>query len=334
MKIVFFDVDPWAKTHIHKAFPTAELVPDRLTSENVHIYKDVDIISTFHTSDLSCDVINELPHLKMIATRSTGFNHIDTGVCTRRKIIASYVPSYGKHTVAEHTFGLILTLTRKLFDAIYRTKHDGKFNLVGLQGTDLFGKTLGIIGLGEIGMSVLKIAKGFGMDVLVYTRTQDDTIAQEFGFEYAPTVEALLKKSDVITLHVPLLPQTQHLINMKSIQHIKKGAFLINTARGGLIETEAVLKALTDGILAGVGLDVLENEIDFQEEADLISTHIRKKIDYENIVADHILIRHPQVVVTPHNAFNSTEARLRILDTTFDNIHAFLDGKPQNIIAV
>lgn len=121
---------------------------------------------------------------------------------------------------------------------------------------------------------------------------------------------------------------------MKSIEHIKRGAFLINTARGGLIETEAVLKALEEGILAGVGLDVLENEIDFQEEADLISSHFRKKVDYENLVIDHILIKHPQVVVTPHNAFNSTEARLRILDTTFANIHAFIDGKPQNIIAV
>lgn len=333
MKLVFFDVDPWAKPHIHKEFPTAELVTDRLSNENVHIYKEYEVVSTFHTSDLSCDIINALPHLKMIATRSTGFNHIDTGVCTRRKIVASYVPSYGKHTVAEHTFGLILTLTRKIYDAIYRTKHDGQFHIVGLQGTDLFGKTLGIVGLGEIGMAVMKIAKGFGMNVLVFTRTQDASMAQEYEFEYAPTLESLLNKSDVVSLHCPLLPQTHHLINQKSIEHFKKGAYLINTARGGLVDSEALLQALESGVLAGVGLDVLENEVDFQEEADLISSHIRKKIDYENLVIDHILLKHPRVVVTPHNAFNSTEARLRILRTTFDNIHAFIDGKPQNIIA-
>lgn len=334
MKIVFFDVDEWAKPHIQKAFPTAELSPDKLTEENVHLYKDVEIVSTFHTSDLSKAVIKNLPKLKMTSTRSTGFNHIDVPFCIEGDITACNVPTYGKRTVAEHTFGLILTLTRNLYQAIHRTKHENRFNVVGLQGTDIFGKTLGIIGLGEIGMTVLKIAKGFGMDVIVYTRTHDESLAQEYDFEYVKDVDELLKKADIITLHLPLNEHTKHIINKKNVTKIKKGAFLVNTARGGLIDTEALIEGLQAEIFAGIGLDVLEDEIEFKEEADLLSAHFRKKINYENLVLDHILMTHPKVVITPHNAFNSTEARLRILHTTFDNINSFIEGTPQNLIAV
>jgi D-lactate dehydrogenase len=333
MKIAFFDVDHWSKPMIHKAFPTAEIITDNLTLDNVHLYKDIEILSTFHTSDVSCDVLEKMPHLKMIATRSTGFNHVDVPMCAKNGIVLSNVPTYGRRTVAEHTFGLILTLTRKLYDAIHRTKHDGLFNVIGLEGTDLFGKTIGIVGLGEIGTSVMKIAQGFGMDVLVYTRTQDPSLAQENSFEYAQDLDDLLKRSDVITLHLPFTPQTEHIINMKNIEHVKRGAYLINTARGGLVETEAILHGLKEEILAGAGLDVLENEVELQEEADLLSTHIRKKIGYETLVMDHVLLSHPRVVVTPHNAFNSREARVRIMQTTFDNIHAFLGGKPMNVVS-
>lgn len=332
MKIAFFDVDPWAKTHIHKAFPTAELSPDPLTEENAHLYEKFDIISTFHTSDLSEKVIAKLKNLKMLATRSTGFNHMDIACCQKKKIVACNVPTYGRRTVAEHTWGLILTLTRRLYDAIHRTKHDGKFNIVGLRGMDVFGKTLGIIGLGEIGTTVMKIAKGFGMKVLVYTRTQDEELSHEYDFEYAKDLDDLLKRSDVITIHLPLNKHTEHIINTKNITNIKKGAYLINAARGELIDTDAILLGLNEGILEGVGLDVLESEVEFQEEADFLSAQVRTKIDYENIIMDHVLMRHPKVVVTPHNAFNSEEARLRILDTTFENIRAFMEGKPQNVV--
>lgn len=333
MKIAFFDVDNWSKPMIHKAFPTAEIIGDTLTQDNVHLFKDIEILSTFHTSDVSSEVLEKLPHLKMIATRSTGYNHVDVSACQNKGIILSNVPTYGRRTVAEHAFGLILTLTRKLYEAIHRTKHDGLFNIIGLEGTDLFGKTIGIVGLGEIGMSVMKIAQGFGMDVLVYTRTQDPTLAQEYNFTYAADLDDLLRKSDIVTLHLPLSPHTEHIINMKNIEHFKKGAYLINTARGGLIETEAVLHGLREEILAGVGLDVLENEVELQEEADLLSSTFRKKIGYETLILDHILMTHPKVIITPHNAFNSREARERIMHTTFENINAFLDRKPQNIVS-
>lgn len=332
MKAVFFDVDPWARKEIAEAFPKAEFVTDRLTEENVADYRDAEIISIFHTSTLSGKVLCQLPHLKFIATRSTGFNHIELPYCAAKNIIISNVPSYGRRTVAEHTFGLILMLTRHLYEAVDRVKHDGKYNIIGLVGEDLFGKTIGIIGLGEIGTSVLKIAKGFGMEVLVHTRTQDPAIAQELGFVYV-TLEELLKKSHIVTLHLPLTDQTKHTIDTKNIHHFRRGAYLINTARGALIDTDAILIGLEEGILAGVGLDVLESEYELQEEADLLSGHIRAKINYKDLVLDHVLMHHDKVLITPHNAFNSIEARRRILETTFENIKNFLDGHPENIVS-
>lgn len=332
MKMVFFDVDPWARKHINEAFPHAELIPDRLTDENVDKYRDIEILSVFHTSTLSGKVLCQLPHLKFIATRSTGFNHIELPYCHTKKIIVSNVPTYGRRTVAEFTFGLILMLTRKLYESVGRVKHEGKYNIIGLQGEDLYGKTIGIVGLGEIGLSVLKIARGFGMNVIVHTHTKDESLAQEMGFDYVSTLEELLKKSDIVTLHLPLTTKTKHIINSKNIHHFKHGSYLINTARGELIETDSILIGLEEGRLKGVGLDVLESEYELSEEADLLSGHIREKINYKDLVLDHALMHHERVIITPHNAFNSAEARLRILETTFENINNFLKGTPQNLV--
>ncbi len=332
MKAVFFDVDPWSRSEINAAFPHAELVTDSLNEENVDKYRDCQIISVFHTSDLSGKVLCQLSQLKFIATRSTGFNHIELPYCQTKKIIVSNVPTYGRRTVAEFTFGLILMLTRKLYESVERVKHDGKYNIIGLQGEDLFGKTIGIIGLGEIGLSVLKIAKGFGMEVMVHTRTMDESLSQELGFVYADSLDELLKKSDIMTIHLPLTEKTKHIINSKNIHNFKKGSYLVNTARGGLIETDAILIGLEENILAGVALDVLESEYELSEEADLLSHHIRQKINYKDLVIDHVLMHHDRVIITPHNAFNSTEARLRILETTFENINQFLKKSPQNLV--
>lgn len=332
MKLFFFDVDEWAKEYIKKALPNAIIIPDRLSVENISEYKDAEIISVFHTSDLSKDILHKLGRLNMIATRTTGYNHIDIAYCKKNNIIVSNVPSYGKHTVAEHAFGLILTLTRHLYDAIHRVKHDGKFCIDGLKGIDLFGKTLGIVGLGDIGMSMARIGRGFGMRILVHTRTHTPELALELGFEYACDLPDLLGRSDIISLHVPYCKETANMISRKNISQIKKGAYLINTARGGLIETEAMVQGLEEGILSGIGLDVLEEEVEFAEDTDLLSSSYRKKIDYENLVFDHVLAHNEKVVITPHNAFNTTEARIRILETTINNIRSYLIHKPQNIV--
>ena len=276
------------------------------------------------------DVLQKLPDLEMIATRSTGFDHIDIQTAGANKVVVCNVPFYGENTVAEHTFALILALSRKLFDSAERARK-GDFTLDGLRGFDLKDKMLGIIGLGHIGFHVARIAKGFEMKVLAYDVKEDKKLAKKIGFEYS-SLENLLANSDIITLHAPYNEKTKHLINSENIKKIKKGACLINTARGGLIETQALFKALSDGTLAGAGLDVLEEECFIKEEAQLLSKEFPKTCDLRTVLQNHILLQQKNVIITPHNAFNSNEALMRILDTTVENIKSFAAGKPQNIV--
>ncbi len=206
---------------------------------------------------MTADIVSKL-NAKAIITRSTGFDHIDIKACNEKKIKVYNIPRYGSNTVAEFTFALLLSLTRKIVKANERVKKLD-FNLEGLRGMDIRGKTLGIVGLGEIGTCVAEIAKGFKMNILVFTRTKDTKLAKKIGFRYVD-FNTLLRNSDVITFHVPLTPATKHMINMKNIELIKKGAILVNTSRGEVVETEAVIKALDKKILSGAGLDVLEEE--------------------------------------------------------------------------
>jgi len=330
MKAVFFEIEDWQKDYLKEKLRDVELsfFAEPLSLENISSAEGCQIISPFIYSKLNKDVLLKLKSLKMIATRSTGFDHIDTAFAKENKIIVCNVPFYGENTVAEHTFALILALSRKLFDSIERTKQ-GDFSLDGLRGFDLKGKTLGIIGLGHIGFCVARIANGFEMNVLAFDVEQDKKMAEEIGFEYTD-LDSLLKNSDIISLHAPYNKETHHMINSGNIGLIKKGACLINTARGGLIETEALLKALSDGTLSGVGLDVLEEECFIKEEAQLLSKEFPKTCDLKTVLQNHILLRQKNVIITPHNAFNSEEALMRILDTTILNIQSFIKNKPIN----
>jgi D-lactate dehydrogenase len=267
--------------------------------------------------------------LKLVATRSTGFDHIDLEACKENKIIVSNVPSYGENTVAEHTFALILSLSRNIYKAYTRSlRYD--FTIEGLKGFDLKDKTLGVIGAGRIGLHVIRIAKGFGMNVLAYDVNQNDLLAEVLGFEYV-SLEELLSKSDVITLHVPYNKFTHHLINKDRVKLIKKGAILINTSRGAVVDTEALIEALNKGILAGAGLDVLEGEELIKEEKQLL--YDQKKLEVlSNLVRGHILLSKENVVFTPHIAFYSQEALERILEITVQNILTFSSANPQNVV--
>ncbi len=240
------------------------------------------------------------------------------------------VPEYGSHTVAEHTFALLLALTRKIVPSIQQVRNMD-FDHQHLTGMDIYGKTLGIIGLGKIGLNVLHIAKGFGMNVQVYARHPDEELAKKEGFKNVD-VDTLLSTSDVITLHVPYSKETHHIINCQNFSKIKKGAYLLNTARGGLIETQAIVEGLQKNILSGVGLDVLEEETQMIEEAEILSSQSHAQtLDMKTLLMNHILLYHPNVIITPHNAFNSTEALNNILQTTIQNIQAFEKGTPINI---
>jgi len=329
-KIVFFEVAPWEKEELRKNFPDAFLVEKSLKEDNVNDFLDTEIASCFIYSNFSKTVLKKLPNLKLIATRSTGFDHIDINFCRQKNITVCNVPEYGSRTVAEHTFALILTLTRKIYQSINQAKNFD-FHHEKIRGVDLFGKTLGVLGLGKIGREVVKIAHGFGMNVLVYTRSKDDVLAKTLNFSYK-NLDDVLSLSDIVSLHLPLIEETKHIINKNNITKIKKGAFLINTARGGLIETEALFYGLKEGILTGVALDVLEGEKELIEEVEILTENYQKNTDLKTLILNHILINQPNVIITPHNAFNTKEALFRILETTIKNIQSFLKNKPTNFL--
>ncbi|MDO8444381.1 MAG: hydroxyacid dehydrogenase [bacterium] len=325
MKIAFFELEDWEKKFFEAKLSAHELsFFDEPLTEYFDQKCDAEIISVFIYSKIDAKVLDKLPKLKFIATRSTGYDHIDIAECKKRGIVVSNVPSYGENTVAEHTFALILALSRKIIESANQTKV-GNFDLTDLRGFDLKGKVIGVIGTGKIGSHVVRMAHGFEMRILAFDPLKNDELIDHYGLKYVE-LEELLSQSDIITLHLPLNDKTKHLISESNIGKIKKGAYLINTARGGLVETTALVKALEEGILAGAGIDVLEDEIDIKEEWQLLS----KKFSREQMainLANNILLKNPKVIITPHNAFNSQEALQRIMDTTEENIEGYVAGK-------
>lgn len=328
MKIAFFEIENWEREILEKELRAHKLFfSEGSLSGDV---KDYEIISPFIYSEINKKVFDKAPNLKYITTRSTGFDHIDLGAAQKGGVLVSNVPYYGDNTVAEHTFSLILALSRKLYPSIERTKK-GDFSLEGLRGFDLENKTIGIVGLGHIGMCVAKIAKGFGMKIIAFDIEKNNKQAKELGIKYV-NFSDLLESSDIITLHAPYNKKTHHMINKNNVELIKKGAYLINTARGGLVETEALAYAMNKEIISGAGLDVLEEECFIKEERELLSKEFPKTCDLKTVLRNHILINQYNVVMTPHNAFNSKEALSRILETTIENINSFINKKPINLV--
>jgi D-lactate dehydrogenase len=333
MKLLAFEIDASEKEYLDKNLPTdleKEYYEDILSIKYLTNKQDTTHLVVFVYSQVTAEILDQLPNLQAIFTMSTGYDHIDIEACKSRGITVHSVPFYGENTVAEHTFALILALSRKLIPSVERTK-TFDFDPVGLEGFDLKGKTLGIIGMGRIGTFVAKIAKGFSMQVLAYDAYPKDELAQEIGFEYVD-FEKLLSNADIVTLHTAYRPETHHIINQETIRLMKKGSYIINTARGGLVETAAIIMALEQGILAGAGLDVLEEECFIKEEKELLSQAFLKTCDLQTVIQDHILIQDSRVIVTPHNAFNSIEAILRILETTVENITSQIKGENLNLV--
>ncbi|GAC1660371.1 MAG: hydroxyacid dehydrogenase [Ktedonobacteraceae bacterium] len=289
----------------------------------------VEILIPFIHSKIGRAEMDMMPRLRLIATRSTGYDHIDLASVAERGIAVANVPGYGENAVAEYTFALMLTLTRKIHMASIRTQH-GDYTLEELRGCDLSGKTLGVIGTGSIGIHVIRIAKGFGMQVLAYDVFPHRHFSEVLGFSYRSLAE-LLSRSDIVTLHAPATPTTFHMLNRETLSQMKRGAFLINTARGSLVDVQALAWALDTGLLAGAGLDTLEGEKFLQHEEELLhepGTEEKLKL----VAQHHILQQRSNVVITPHIAFNTEEALRRILDTTIENVQAFSLGRPQNLV--
>jgi D-lactate dehydrogenase len=331
VKIAFFEVQDWEEPFLKKRFKGYEvkLFKETLDEKKAGKVKDFDVISVFIYSKLSEDLLSKLGNVRLVATRSTGFDHIDLEACRKRGIMVCNVPVYSENTVAEHAFALILSLSRMIHDSYERTRQ-GDFTCQGVQGFDLKGKILGVLGTGRIGVKMIEIAKGFEMEVLAYDKYPNRKMEEKLGFQYADA-GSLLRKSDIVTLHLPLNEETHHFLNKDKIGIMKKGALVINTARGGLVDTEALTEALVNGNLGGAGLDVLEEERLIQEEAQLLLDNVPRE-RLATMLRAHILLRLKNVIVTPHCAFNSRESLQRLVNTTIENIRAFIGGKPQNIV--
>lgn len=331
-KIVIYQVEDWIREYLsERGFEPHQttLLSEPLYDENADAAADAHVISVFIHPQVTKQMLDKMPRLKLIATRSTGYDHIDLAECKKRGVTVCNVPRYGENTVAEHAFCLILALSRKLKPALMNTTRLN-FDLEGLRGFDLKDKTLGVVGAGAIGLHSIRIGRGFGMNVVAFDAHPQSILAEVLGFRYV-SLDALLKESDVISLHVPLTKETTHLINSENIKLIKPGALLVNTARGGVVETQALVEALDQGILAGAGLDVLEGEESIKEEAQLLSDTLPVE-KLRAVVRSYALLNRDNVIITPHVGFYSAEAEKRIIDTTIDNVELFLKGRPQNVV--
>lgn len=309
-----------------------------------------DILSTFIYSPIDARVLDAHPGIRMIATRSTTFDHIDLEACKERHITVCNVCSYGDNTVAEHTFALILALARRLREIIGHGK-EARFSYESVRGVELKSKTLGIFGAGRIGRQVIPLAKAFGMEVLACDSKPDESVAGQLGFHYA-SFDELLRRSHIISIHAPLMSATFHVFNREAFAVCRRGLLLVNTARGAIIDTDALLDAMDKGIVAGVGLDVLEDERPMrQEAAHIISDEIIKRMqsvfsqqecrtqdsarikELQTLMCNSRLLSRDNVIFTPHVAFNSMEAVARINQMTVDNIVAFITGAPIHVVS-
>jgi D-lactate dehydrogenase len=328
MNIAFFEMEGWEEPILREKFAAHDLYFSSavLGAETLPERRDFDLISIFAHSPLTAETINAFPNLKLIATRSVGADHIDLKAAEARGIQVANVPGYGDNTVAEFAFGLMLAITRNIYTAVDRVKETSTFGVEGLRGIDLKGKTLGVVGTGRIGKEAIKIANGFGMKVVAFDPFPDEAFRATVPFTYA-TLEDLLRASDIVTIHCPATPETFHLINSSNISLMKQGSYLVNTARGTIVETAALVGALEEGRLRGVALDVIEEEGEMKDELHMMSHGHPKEEELRTMLMDHALMKMPNVLITPHAAFDSQEAVERILAITIENVEGFIAGK-------
>lgn len=338
-KIVYFNASEITRDYYKKnPLPIkAETVfmeksPADLTPEELKNVSDADVISVFvHAVDVGARVLSQFPHLKLIALRSTGYNNVDLAYCREHNIEVVNVPGYGDSTVAEFTFGLLIDVTRKISRS-FRAVQEAHVDTDHYLGFDLKDRTIGIIGTGAIGRYVAKIAKSFDMTILAYDPYPNPKFAEEYGFKYVDLPE-MFSTADIISLHCPLTKENYHLLDEAAFAQMKKGVVIINTARGELIDTEALFKALSNGKVYGAGLDVLEYESALiHDDLYLSALNARESDSLLRSLINLRMLQLKNVIITPHVAFNSIDAVHRILRTADDNIVAFLNGKTTNSV--
>ena len=311
-EIVFLEADKEDEKLIKKEFPNAKIFPGVLEGDAlVQACEGAEMVSCFIYTNFTKEVLEKLPNLKILCTRSVGYNHIDVPTCKKKKITVCHVPDYGSHIIAEHVFALILSTFRHIPEADDRVEV-GLFDYHGLRGMSLKDKTMGIVGTGKIGSFVARIANGFGMKILAVDRHENPDLARQYGVRYVQ-LNDLLKKSDIISLHLPALKETHHILDKKAFSIMKDGVVLVNTARGELIYSDPLLDALKTGKVKYALLDVMEHEKNFEENKELIG--------------------HPNAITTPHIAFYAEESMRNMYEDCFQSVEEWERGEePEHII--
>ncbi len=293
----------------------------RLTLESAKLAFDFDAVCCFVNDQLHADVLRLLAEngIRLIALRCAGFNQVNLMAADELNLTVVRVPNYSPHAVAEHAVGMMLTLNRKYHKAYNRVR-EGNFALEGLLGFDLHGKTAGIVGTGKIGATTARILVGFGCQVLAYDVSKNRE-CESLGVRYVP-LDELFRESDIISLHCPLTPETDHVINAGALAQMKRGVMLINTSRGALVDARATINALKSGHLGYLGLDV------YEEEADLFFENLSEKVIHDDVFTR--LLSFPNVLITGHQAFFTQTALEEIARVTIENMTAFEQG---NVLA-
>lgn len=311
-RIAFLEADTEDRTLILERFPEATIVANAPEGPAlIDACEDAEIVCCFIGTRFTAEVIAKLPALKLLSTRSVGYDHIDLDACAARGITVCNVPDYGSHVIAEHVFALLLSTLRHIPEGQKKVT-GGTFDYHGLRGMALRGKTIGIVGTGKIGRRVAQIAHGFGMRIVAVDQCRTLELVELLGARYV-TLPELFAQSDIVTLHVPAAKDTEHMIDAAAFARMKDGVILINTARGSLIDSHALLDALKSGKVRHALLDVLEHEKNFEENKELIG--------------------HPNVVTTPHIAFYADDAMRAMYLDAFGSIEQWRrKQKPDHVV--
>ncbi len=323
MNVIFFSTQAYDRTFFdlqNKAFQfNLQYLEVQLNEQTVKLALGADAICVFVNDRVDRNVITQLSiqGVRVIALRCAGFNNVDLSAAESLNMKVVRVPAYSPYAVAEHTIAMIMTLNRKIHKAYNRVREQN-FSLNGLLGFDLHGKTVGVIGTGNIGQAFCRIVKGFGCRVLAYDVKENKELMRE-GIQYV-SLEDLFSKVDILSLHCPLNEKTRYMINDKTIRLMKRGIMLINTSRGGLIDTQTVIKGLKSGVIGSLGIDV------YEQEENLFFRDLSETIIQDDVIAR--LMGFSNVLVTAHQGFFTQEALTQIAETTLSNLKAFENDQP------
>jgi D-lactate dehydrogenase len=324
MRIAVFSTKPYDRTFFERANADRghelTFLEPRLQAETSPLAEEHEAVCVFVNDIVDAHVVANLARdgIRLIALRCAGFNNVDLDACREHGITVARVPAYSPNAVAEHTVALMLGLNRRIHRAYNRVR-EGNFALEGLLGFDMVGKTAGVIGTGKIGATVCQILKGFGCRILAHDPYPNEAL----GLEYAD-LDRIYAESDIVTLHLPLAKETYHLIDADALAKMKDGVMLINTSRGGLLDTQAVIEALKSGKIGHLGLDV------YEEEGPLFFEDRSHRPLQDDVFAR--LLTFPNVLITGHQAFFTDEALTQIAEVTLGNVDNFIQGKPTNVV--